>query len=96
MRRFTGHEAVAQALVTAKLEAIECEGRVCTAKRSETRAKDEIVRLQRQLTSLTNELHMVKSTSTAFTKVHHSTCSPCTTADVLSCAYTSDYYRLLH
>eukprot|EP00953_Heterococcus_sp_UTEX-ZZ885_P034036 17661-Heterococcus_DN1.PRE.2 len=64
-----GHEAVAQALVTAKLEAIECEGRVCTAKRSETRAKDEIVRLQRQLSSLTNELHMVRATSSAVSKV---------------------------
>jgi hypothetical protein len=65
----TGHEAVAQALVTAKLEAVECEARVCTAKRSETRAKDEIVRLQRQLASVTNELHMVKTTASAFSKV---------------------------
>jgi hypothetical protein len=75
MALHAGHEAVAQALVTAKLEAIECEGRVCTAKRSEARAKDEIVRLQRQLSSLTNELHMVKATSSAFTKVCATACS---------------------
>jgi hypothetical protein len=89
MALHTGHEAVAQALVTAKLEAIECEGRVCSAKRSETRAKDEIVRLQRQLSSLTNELHMVKATSSAFTKVCATACkNTYSTVDMIRLAQT--------